>query len=48
MSKAFEKGATTGTKTYNEETSMPEHASSAVRIGPFSFLLFFAHPEPSP
>ncbi|KAK5192587.1 hypothetical protein LTR92_007762 [Exophiala xenobiotica] len=29
MSAAFEKGATTGTKTYNEETSMPEHASSA-------------------
>ncbi|KAJ9499490.1 hypothetical protein LTR99_009659 [Exophiala xenobiotica] len=31
MSAAFEKGATTGTKTYNEETSMPEHASSAAQ-----------------
>ncbi len=35
MSEAFEKGATTGTKTYNEETSVPEHASSAVRVTPF-------------
>ncbi|KAK5202671.1 hypothetical protein LTR41_011592 [Exophiala xenobiotica] len=31
MSKAFQQGAKAGTKTYNEKTSIPEHANSDVR-----------------